>query len=158
MSLCGKTQRQIETWFRLRRNQDRPCQTKKFGEAAWRFFFYLVAFVAGLACLIDRPWFWDRRECWRQYPEQPMERAHYWYYMLELSFYNSLLLRIFVDIKRKVRASTFHLFILLTQLFPPQFTTHNTCPLDKYVSEGEEHILHLMACTNFTSASSTNYT
>nr|XP_020471838.1 ceramide synthase 2-like [Monopterus albus]XP_020471839.1 ceramide synthase 2-like [Monopterus albus] len=101
MSLCGKTQRQIETWFRLRRNQDRPCQTKKFGEAAWRFFFYLVAFVAGLACLIDRPWFWDRRECWRQYPEQPMERAHYWYYMLELSFYNSLLLRIFVDIKRK---------------------------------------------------------
>ncbi|XP_026170198.1 ceramide synthase 2-like [Mastacembelus armatus] len=101
MSLCGKTQRQIETWFRLRRNQDRPCQTKKFGEAAWRFFFYLTAFTAGLACLIDRPWFWDRRECWRQYPVQPMERAHYWYYMLELGFYGSLLLRISVDVKRK---------------------------------------------------------
>ncbi|XP_029381060.1 ceramide synthase 2-like [Echeneis naucrates] len=101
MLLCGKTQRQIETWFRRRRNQDRPCQTKKFGEAAWRFFFYLTAFVAGLACLIDRPWLWDRGECWRQYPVQPMERAHYWYYMLELGFYGSLLLRISVDIKRK---------------------------------------------------------
>ncbi|CAG01975.1 unnamed protein product [Tetraodon nigroviridis] len=33
MTLCGKTQRQIETWFRCRRNQDRPCQTKRFGEA-----------------------------------------------------------------------------------------------------------------------------
>lgn len=33
---------------------------------------------------------------------QPMERAHYWYYMLELGFYLSLLLRISVDIKRKV--------------------------------------------------------
>ncbi|XP_020500115.1 ceramide synthase 2-like [Labrus bergylta] len=101
MSLCGKTQRQIETWFRLRRNQDRPCQTKKFGEAAWRFFFYLTAFTAGLVCLIDTPWFWDRRECWRGYPVQPMETTHYWYYMLELGFYGSLLLRISVDIKRK---------------------------------------------------------
>lgn len=35
MSQSGKTRRQIETWFRLRRSQDRPCQTKKFGEAAW---------------------------------------------------------------------------------------------------------------------------
>ncbi|XP_041805615.1 ceramide synthase 2-like [Chelmon rostratus] len=30
-----------------------------------------------------------------------MEKAHYWYYMLELGFYGSLLLRISVDIKRK---------------------------------------------------------
>nr|XP_061795522.1 ceramide synthase 2-like [Nerophis lumbriciformis] len=101
MSLCGKTQRHIESWFRLRRHQDKPCQTKKFGEAAWRFFFYLTAFAGGLACLIDTPWFWDRRECWRQYPVQPMQRRHYWYYMLELGFYGSLLLRISVDIKRK---------------------------------------------------------
>ncbi|KAK2895447.1 ceramide synthase 2-like isoform X1 [Channa argus] len=101
ISLCGKTQRQIEVWFRLRRNQDRPCQSKKFGEAAWRFFFYLLAFMAGLTCLIDRPWFWHLRECWRGYPIQAMERAHYWYYMLELGFYGSLLLRISVDIKRK---------------------------------------------------------
>ncbi|XP_056149444.1 ceramide synthase 2-like [Lampris incognitus] len=101
MSQCGKTQRQIETWFRLRRNQDRPSNTKKFGEAAWRFFFYLIAFSAGLACLYDRPWFWDHRECWRNYPLQPVERAHYWYYMLELGFYCSLLLRISVDVKRK---------------------------------------------------------
>ncbi|KAG8014063.1 Ceramide synthase 2 [Nibea albiflora] len=84
MSLCGKTQRQIETWFRLRRNQDRPCRTTKFGVAAWRFFFYFIAFTAGLASLID-----------------PMERAQYWYYMLELGFYISLLLQISVDIKRK---------------------------------------------------------
>lgn len=34
-----------------------------------------------------------------------MERAHYWYYMLELGFYLSLLLRISVDIRRKVKAN-----------------------------------------------------
>lgn len=34
---------------------------------------------------------------------QVMERAHYWYYMLELGFYLSLLLRISVDVRRKVK-------------------------------------------------------
>ncbi|XP_034469794.1 ceramide synthase 2-like [Hippoglossus hippoglossus] len=101
MKLCGKTQRQIETWFHRRRNQDRPSQTKKFGEAAWRFFFYFISFTAAFTSLIHKPWLWDLRECWRQYPLQPMERAHYWYYMMELGFYGSLLLRISVDVKRK---------------------------------------------------------
>ncbi|XP_061775770.1 ceramide synthase 2-like isoform X2 [Nerophis ophidion] len=101
MFLCSRSQRQVERWFRLRRHQDRPCRTRKFAEAAWRFFFYITAFIAGLVCLLDAPWFWDLRECWRQYPVQPMQPELYWYYMLELGFYGSLLLRISADIKRK---------------------------------------------------------
>ncbi|KAL0966642.1 hypothetical protein UPYG_G00297780 [Umbra pygmaea] len=101
MGQCDKTQRQIETWFRLRRNQDRPSRSKRFQEASWRFFFYLIAFLAGLATLIDRSWFWDQRECWRGYPQQPVERVHFWYYQLELGFYLSLLLCVSVDVKRK---------------------------------------------------------
>lgn len=38
---------------------------------------------------------------------QVMERAHYCYYMLELGFYLSLLLRISVDVRRKVKISVF---------------------------------------------------
>ncbi|XP_030639930.1 ceramide synthase 2 [Chanos chanos] len=98
---CDLTQRQIESWFRHRRNQDRPSNTKKFCEATWRFVFYLIAFVAGLASLIDTPWFWDHRECWRGYPKQPVTEAQFWYYILELSFYCSLLLCVSVDVKRK---------------------------------------------------------
>ncbi|KAI1882844.1 hypothetical protein AGOR_G00239090 [Albula goreensis] len=60
-----------------------------------------VAFTAGLAVLIDAPWFWDQRECWNHYPKQPISQAHYWYYLLELGFYWSLLLCVSVDIKRK---------------------------------------------------------
>ncbi|XP_036410892.1 ceramide synthase 2-like [Megalops cyprinoides] len=98
---CDLTQRQVETWFRHRRNQDRPSNTRKFCEACWRFAFYLVAFTAGLACLTDAPWFWDQRECWRGYPQQPVSRSHYWYYLTELGFYWSLLLCVSVDVKRK---------------------------------------------------------
>ncbi|CAL8254288.1 unnamed protein product [Merluccius merluccius] len=98
---CGLSQRQIHTWFRHRRNQDRPSNTKKFCEASWRFVFYLVAFTAGLASLIDTKWFWDYRECWNGYPKQPVADAHYWYYIMELGFYWSLLLCVSVDVKRK---------------------------------------------------------
>ncbi|MGH0173532.1 UNVERIFIED_CONTAM: hypothetical protein FKN15_069046 [Acipenser sinensis] len=50
---CDLSQRQIERWFRLRRNQDRPSNSKKFCEACWRFTFYMIAFLAGLAVLVD---------------------------------------------------------------------------------------------------------
>ncbi|CAL8348829.1 unnamed protein product, partial [Gadus morhua 'NCC'] len=97
----GLSQRQIQTWFRHRRNQQRPSNTRKFCEASWRFVFYLVAFTAGLASLIDTKWFWDTRECWNGYPKQPVAEAHYWYYIMELGFYLSLLLCVSVDVKRK---------------------------------------------------------
>uniref|UniRef100_A0A4W5PPC6 Ceramide synthase 4b n=1 Tax=Hucho hucho TaxID=62062 RepID=A0A4W5PPC6_9TELE len=76
MAQCDKTQRQIETWFRHRRNQDRPSYTKRFCEA-WRTCDGYVN------------------------PLQPIERAHFWYYQLELGFYLSLLLCVSVDVKRK---------------------------------------------------------
>uniref|UniRef100_A0A8C1SA26 Ceramide synthase 4b n=1 Tax=Cyprinus carpio TaxID=7962 RepID=A0A8C1SA26_CYPCA len=53
---CNLTHRQVETWFRNRRNQDRPSNSKKFCET---------------------PWFWDQRECWRGFPQQvSMTRMH----------------------------------------------------------------------------------
>ncbi|XP_039622709.1 ceramide synthase 2-like isoform X1 [Polypterus senegalus] len=93
--------KQIERWFRRRRNQDRPSNSRKFCEACWRFTFYSAAFLAGLMVLIDKPWFWDQSECWAGYPKQPLQMSLYWYYMIELAFYWSLLLRVSFDVKRK---------------------------------------------------------
>uniref|UniRef100_A0A8C5QGV2 Ceramide synthase 2 n=1 Tax=Leptobrachium leishanense TaxID=445787 RepID=A0A8C5QGV2_9ANUR len=95
------TVRQVERWFRRRRNQDRPSLQKKFREASWRFTFYLLAFIAGLAVLVDKPWFHDLREVWKDFPKQTMLSSQYWYYMIELGFYWSLLFRVAFDVKRK---------------------------------------------------------
>uniref|UniRef100_A0A667XL24 Ceramide synthase 2 n=1 Tax=Myripristis murdjan TaxID=586833 RepID=A0A667XL24_9TELE len=86
-SLCkqtGYSERQVQRWFRRRRNQDRPSLLKKFREASWRFTFYLLAFIAGLAALIDT-----------------LLPSQYWYYMIELGFYSSLLFSVASDVKRK---------------------------------------------------------
>uniref|UniRef100_A0A7N8WMU1 Ceramide synthase 4a n=1 Tax=Mastacembelus armatus TaxID=205130 RepID=A0A7N8WMU1_9TELE len=92
---CGLSQRKIQTWFRHRRNQDRPSNTKKFCEASWRFVFYLVSFTAGLGSLINVSSFFT---C---FPLTPVAAAHYWYYILEMGFYLSLVLCVSVDVKRK---------------------------------------------------------
>uniref|UniRef100_A0A8C2ZZC0 Ceramide synthase 2a n=1 Tax=Cyclopterus lumpus TaxID=8103 RepID=A0A8C2ZZC0_CYCLU len=103
---AGCSVRQVQRWFRRRRNQDRPSKLKKFREACWRFTFYLLAFFAGLAVLVDvstvRIW-----PCIRHtllfFPIffQPLLPSQYWYYMIELGFYVSLLFSVASDVKRK---------------------------------------------------------
>ncbi|XP_064863271.1 ceramide synthase 2-like [Oncorhynchus nerka] len=103
-SLCKQTgcsERQVQGWFRRRRNQDRPSLLKKFKEASWRFTFYLLAFIAGLASLIDKPWLYDFKEMWQGFPILTLLPSQYWYYMIELGFYVSLIFSVASDVKRK---------------------------------------------------------
>ncbi|KAG7457851.1 hypothetical protein MATL_G00231640 [Megalops atlanticus] len=97
----GHSVRQVQRWFRRRRNQDRPSLLKKFREASWRFTFYLLAFFAGLASLIDKPWLYDLKEMWSGFPVLTLLPSQYWYYMIELGFYISLLFSVASDVKRK---------------------------------------------------------
>ncbi|OPJ69913.1 ceramide synthase 5 [Patagioenas fasciata monilis] len=93
--------RKIQRWFRQRRNQDKPTTLTKFCESMWRFTFYLSIFFYGLRFLWTAPWFWDTRQCWYNYPFQPLTSRLYYYYILELAFYWSLMFSQFTDIKRK---------------------------------------------------------
>ncbi|XP_048352544.1 ceramide synthase 4 [Sphaerodactylus townsendi] len=98
---CDLQPRQVERWFRYRLNQDRPSLTKKFCESCWRTAFYITSFTTGLAVLYDKSWFWDHRECWTGYPQQPLVPSIFAYYMLQLSFYFSLVITLPFDVKRK---------------------------------------------------------
>uniref|UniRef100_A0A672SGW1 Ceramide synthase 3 n=1 Tax=Sinocyclocheilus grahami TaxID=75366 RepID=A0A672SGW1_SINGR len=76
---CSWSSRQVERWFRRRRNQDRPGVLKKFREARYQICIRIVVFLL-LQSVLD---------------------SQYWYYILEMSFYFSLVLRITFDVKRK---------------------------------------------------------
>ncbi|CAL9701305.1 unnamed protein product [Knipowitschia caucasica] len=93
--------REVQRWFRRRRCLDRPGVLRKFTEACWRFVFYLFAFGGGILALYDKEWFYDTKEVWTDFPKQSMLASQYWYYILEMSFYCSLLLSVTFDIKRK---------------------------------------------------------
>ncbi|XP_074258732.1 ceramide synthase 5 isoform X4 [Saimiri boliviensis] len=93
--------RKIQCWFRHRRNQDKPPTLTKFCESMWRFTFYLFIFCYGIRFLWSSPWFWDIGQCWYNYPFQPLSSGLYYYYIMELAFYWSLMFSQFTDIKRK---------------------------------------------------------
>nr|XP_039273540.1 ceramide synthase 5-like [Styela clava] len=91
----------IRTWFRRKRNSNRPTDQKKFCEASWRFLFYTCLFTYGMSTLWESSWFWDNQLCWENFGRQVLDHQTQVYYMLECSFYLSLLFSIMTDIKRK---------------------------------------------------------
>uniref|UniRef100_A0A4W2ENP9 sphingosine N-acyltransferase n=1 Tax=Bos indicus x Bos taurus TaxID=30522 RepID=A0A4W2ENP9_BOBOX len=94
---CGLTLRQTQCWFRRRRNQDRPCLTKKFCESSWKFVFYLCCFVCGTMVLYHESWLWTPVKCWENYPHQDFKEQviHHFVTIILISFSYSLnLLRI----------------------------------------------------------------
>lgn len=82
-------------------NERRKVQRKKFCETGWRWIFYLIAHLGGLYCMYDKPWIWDTRHCWVNYPFHEIEEKVWWYYMMEMSLYWCLFFTQFSDIKRK---------------------------------------------------------
>ncbi|PKU39058.1 ceramide synthase 4-like [Limosa lapponica baueri] len=98
--------------------EDRPGLMKKFCEASWRFTFYLTSFFSGLALLYDKPWFWDHTVCWLRFPQQPLPPALGWFYLLELSFYCSLVATLPFDVKRKdFKEQIIHHIATITLIF-----------------------------------------
>ncbi|XP_009078167.1 PREDICTED: ceramide synthase 4-like, partial [Acanthisitta chloris] len=112
------TVRKVQSWFQARRGQERPRLSKRFCEACWRFVFYLTSFTWGLALLYDKPWAWDHTVCWLKFPQQPLPPTLGWFYLLELSFYCSLVATLPFDVKRKdFKEQIIHHIATITLIF-----------------------------------------
>jgi len=97
----GLSVRQIDYWLKRRKLYGKPSTMDKFCETGWRCLYYSGAFLYGAWCLWDKPWLWDIKHCWYNYPHHDIERSVWWYYMFELAFYWSLSFSQFFDVKRK---------------------------------------------------------
>ena len=65
---AGMGVRQVERWMRLRSKSSLPTTLDKFRETCWRWTFYLSAHIMGIYLLWDKPWLWNIRECFYDYP------------------------------------------------------------------------------------------
>jgi len=100
-SQLGIRRRQIEYWLKRRRLYGKPTTLTKFCETGWRWLYYSAAFIYGITCLYDKPWLYDIRHCWYNYPHHSVPTEIWVYYMVELSFYWSLSISQFFDVRRK---------------------------------------------------------
>uniref|UniRef100_A0A672P5S9 Ceramide synthase 2-like n=1 Tax=Sinocyclocheilus grahami TaxID=75366 RepID=A0A672P5S9_SINGR len=99
----GYSERQIHRWFRQRRNQERPNKLKKFKEARYRTIqcFCLGSYSLNIVFVLQKPWLYKMEEMWTGFPMLTLLPSQFWYYMIELGFYMSLLFSVASDIKRK---------------------------------------------------------
>ncbi|XP_030808105.1 ceramide synthase 6 isoform X1 [Camarhynchus parvulus] len=118
--------RSIQRWFRQRRNQEKPSTLRKFCESMWRFTFYLYIFTYGVRFLKKTPWLWNTRQCWSGYPYQPLMPDLHYYYIVELSFYWSLMFSQFIDVKRKDFGIMFTHHIVTVTLITFSYVTNLT--------------------------------
>uniref|UniRef100_A0A669QQI2 TLC domain-containing protein n=1 Tax=Phasianus colchicus TaxID=9054 RepID=A0A669QQI2_PHACC len=109
----GLPVRTVQTWFRHRRAQDHPRLTKRFCEASWRFTFYFTSFFSGVTLLYDQG-----LSCCLLFVSQPLLPALGWFYLLELSFYCSLVVTLPFDVKRKdFKEQIIHHIATITLIF-----------------------------------------
>ncbi|XP_043577541.1 ceramide synthase 2-like [Chiloscyllium plagiosum] len=81
------------------RNQENGIESLE--EVVWKDLWRRNSQLLQCCLLLQKPWFWDQKECWKGYPQQVLLPSQYWYYMIELAFYWSLLFRVSWDVKRK---------------------------------------------------------
>ncbi|XP_064614459.1 ceramide synthase 2-like [Liolophura sinensis] len=79
----------VQRWLRKRRLQ------------TYQFVFYTISSICGAIFMWDNPWLWETKKCWEDWPNHPVSEAAYWYYILEMGFYFSLLFTFLMDSKRK---------------------------------------------------------
>merc|ERR1711892_1524739 len=90
---------EVERWVRRKRNKISTLD--KFCETGWRWTLYVFVHIMGILIMWRKPWTWNMLYCWYDYPHHYMDEGIWLYYMVELSFYWSLLITQFFDVKRK---------------------------------------------------------
>ncbi|XP_015778470.1 PREDICTED: ceramide synthase 6-like [Acropora digitifera] len=97
----GWSKDDVRRWFKSRRQQSRPSLMKKATESSWRFAFYLAVSLYGFFVVFEEPWLWDLKLCFEGHGSHPLTDEIYLYYLVEVGFYLSLKISLFVDVKRK---------------------------------------------------------
>ncbi|XP_029290160.1 ceramide synthase 2 [Cottoperca gobio] len=109
-SLCKKnswSEKRVQVWFKRRRNQERPGLRKRFCEHVNVLVSLLISCLSVLQgfshtlAVNMKPWLYNLKEVWAGFPKQSMLPSQYYYYLLEMGFYLSLLLSLTFDVKRK---------------------------------------------------------
>uniref|UniRef100_A0A2K5ES73 Ceramide synthase 4 n=1 Tax=Aotus nancymaae TaxID=37293 RepID=A0A2K5ES73_AOTNA len=72
---------------------------KEATDPGWEAGFSLLHSLTPVS--LQEPWLWAPVMCWENYPEQTLKPSVYWWYLFEMGFYLSLLMRLPFDVKRK---------------------------------------------------------
>lgn len=103
-SLSSKTnlnERELHLWWGRRQRLGKPSTLTKFEESFWRALFYCSSFTYGCYVCFGSAYYWDTELFWIKNPMHHVPIIVYWYYVVELALYLSLIVSQFFDVRRK---------------------------------------------------------
>lgn len=96
------TVRDVEVWFRQKKIMNRFTKMTKFTESAWRFVYYFSASVCEFVLFWNEPWLLDWSTFYAKSSlETVVTPTMRWFYIVQLGFGVSLLMRQLYDVRRK---------------------------------------------------------
>ena len=95
------SERQVERWLRQRLLVGKSSKLDKFSESAWRALYYSTLYAYSWVVLWDKKWFWSIKACWFDFPYHSVPDDIWWYYMIQLSAFWSLVITQFASYNSK---------------------------------------------------------
>ncbi|KAK7081269.1 Ceramide synthase 5, partial [Halocaridina rubra] len=118
----GCSERQLERWLRQKAASMRTTEVGKFNDNIWQFVYYSLYTIFGIVVLWDKPWLWDIRHCWYNFPEHSIDDDVWWYYMISLGYYWCMTLTHFFQHLRKDSLQMFLHHVLTIMLITFSWT------------------------------------
>ncbi|XP_063632420.1 ceramide synthase 2-like [Cydia splendana] len=145
------SERQVQRWWRRRRQQDKPSMLVKFCESCWRATFLFYNLVFGWMVLWDKEWLWDVDYCYIGYPHQGVTNDIWWFYMVALGFYLSQTLSLYADVRRKDfwQQVVHHAATLSLMCFSWVCNFHRIGSLVMLSHDGSETLLEVTKATKY---------
>lgn len=94
-------ERKVQRWFRRRRNADKLDRMSKFCECGWTVVYLTTVNLFGISFLYKEDFVYDLEKIFIGYPHQHIKAPYFWYYVIELAHYISLVVFTSNDSKRK---------------------------------------------------------
>ena len=96
------SERQVEDWLKQRSAASKTSKKlDKFCEQAWKSLYHTWTFCYSWVVLWDKKWFWSIKACWFDFPYHSVPDDIWWYYMIQLSAFWSLVITQFASYNSK---------------------------------------------------------
>ena len=79
------SEREAERWLRNRLKED--AKTQKLFDTSMRAIYYTFMGIYGISIIYEKPWLWNTRKCWDDYPRHRVDDKTRRYYLIQLTFY-----------------------------------------------------------------------
>lgn len=113
------SRRRLELWLLRKKNSMKRTSYEKFIDTSYLSLYHVIFTSYGLYVFYDKSYTWNLDLCWENFPFQEVSIDVWWYYMMGLGYFWSVLFSLVVEDRGKEYAvfCAHHIFTILLMTF-----------------------------------------